>query len=297
MPWIQLSFLTEPQRAARLSDLLTEVGAQAVTLMDAKNQPLYEPALGTTPLWDVTEVSGLFESASDISSTIEALRSAWAPRDLPAHRIETLEEADWTRRWMSGLHPMRFGERLWVSPDGSVAQDNSAVNVVLEPGLAFGTGTHPSTALCLEWLAGTDLEGRVLIDYGCGSGILSVAALKLGARHAWAVDIDSQALTATRENATRNGVPASISAVYPSELLPLGEVDFLVSNILVNTLSDLAPRFAALIKPGGGLFLAGMLNDQVASITQVYRHWFDLAPTRLRGDWAGVSATRKAADE
>jgi len=293
MPWIQLSFLTEPQRAPHLSDLLTEVGAHAVTLRDAKNQPLYEPALGTTPLWDATEVTGLFEPDSDISSTIDALRSAWAPGELPAHRIETLEEEDWTRRWMSGLYPMRFGERLWVSPDGSVAHDDAAVNVVLEPGLAFGTGTHPSTALCLEWLAAADLEGSVVIDYGCGSGILSVAALKLGARHAWAVDIDSQALTATRENAARNAVAASISAIYPSEL-PLGQVDFLVSNILVNTLADLAPRFAELIRPRGGLFLAGILNDQVASVAPMYGHWFDLDSTLFRGDWAGVSATRKA---
>lgn len=293
MPWIQLSFLTEPQRAPHLSDLLTEVGAHAVTLRDAKNQPLYEPALGTTPLWDVTEVTGLFEPDSDISSTIDALRSAWAPGELPAHRIETLEEEDWTRRWMSGLYPMRFGERLWVSPDGSVAHDDAAVNVVLEPGLAFGTGTHPSTALCLEWLAAADLEGSVVIDYGCGSGILSVAALKLGARHAWAVDIDSQALTATRENAARNGVAASISVIYPSEL-PLGQVDFLVSNILVNTLADLAPRFAELIRPRGGLFLAGILNDQVASVAPTYGHLFDLDATLFRGDWAGVSATRKA---
>ncbi len=217
MPWLQLKLASTPDAAQRLSDILSDAGALAVTLQDAADQPLYEPPPGATPLWSQTWVTGLFDADADLQAVLACLRSALGGHDLP-HVISPLEDKDWEREWMDNYHPMRFGTRLWICPSWHQPPDVNAITVMLDPGLAFGTGTHPTTALCLEWLDAHDVVGKHIIDYGCGSGILAVAAAKLGAQQVWAVDYDPQALHATTLNAEKNAVSTLIHTVLPDDL-------------------------------------------------------------------------------
>ena len=209
MPWIQLQIPADPDNADQLEDLLMEMGAEAVSMEDAADQPLYEPDPGTTPLWHQTSVTGLFGSDRDIEELCAAVKDAWhqqTQQSLPDIDVTLVEDKDWEREWMDDFKPLRFGDRLWIVPSWHDAPDPHAANLLLDPGLAFGTGTHPTTALCLEWLDGQDVTSRQVIDYGCGSGILGLAALLLGADHVIGVDTDPQALEASRENARRNKV-------------------------------------------------------------------------------------------
>ena len=202
---IQISLLAGDEVEA-VSELLTELGALAVTLHDAADQPLYEPPLGTTPLWAQTEIVVLFEADTNIESVIAALRAVPGVHAPLQYTISDVEDKDWQRECLDQFKPLKFGERLWVCPSWHEAPEPDAVNIILDPGLAFGTGTHPTTALCLEWLDGCAVQCRDVLDYGCGSGILALAAAKLGAAKVWAVDHDPQALTATRANAEQNGL-------------------------------------------------------------------------------------------
>ncbi|MEE3119139.1 MAG: 50S ribosomal protein L11 methyltransferase, partial [Pseudomonadota bacterium] len=186
MPWIQLQIPADPDNADQLEDLLMELGADAVSMEDAADQPLYEPDPGTTPLWSQTTVTGLFQSDRDIEQLCADVRDAWhqaTQQTLPEIDVTLVEDKDWERAWMDDFHPLKFGERLWIVPSWHDAPDPDAANLMLDPGLAFGTGTHPTTALCLEWLDGQDVQGKQVTDYGCGSGILGLAALLLGADH------------------------------------------------------------------------------------------------------------------
>ena len=241
MSWLQLIFETDADSAPSLSDLLSEAGALAVTLEDDADQPLYEPPPGATPLWQATRVVALFEQGHDMNAILAAVAAAWAPRELPAWRLEELEDREWSREWMDTFRPMRFGERLWIVPSWSEAPAAEAVNILLDPGLAFGTGTHPTTRLCLEWLDQNDPADARVVDYGCGSGVLAIAAAKLGADRVWAVDNDPQALLATCDNAARNDVQERIVTALP-EHLPEARCDVLIANILAEPLIALAPR-------------------------------------------------------
>lgn len=292
MPWLQLKLASTPDAAQRLSDLLSEAGALAVTLQDAADQPLYEPPPGATPLWSQTWVTGLFDADVDLNAALAYLCEALAQRELP-HVISPLEDKDWEREWMDNYHPMRFGRRLWICPSWREPPDTNAVTVMLDPGLAFGTGTHPTTALCLEWLDRHDIVGKRVIDYGCGSGVLAVAAAKLGAHHVWAVDYDSQALHATTLNAEKNAVATSIHTVLPNDL-PHEMADIILANILAGPLTDLAPLIAGLIRPGGAVVLSGILNTQADALMQRYQPWFDMEPAIEREEWMCLSGVRKA---
>jgi ribosomal protein L11 methyltransferase len=291
MPWIQLIFETEESQTQTLSDALTELGALAVTLQDGANQPLFEPPPGTTPLWSQTRVVGLFDANIDIEHLTQKLSAHLAPRPLPAWRAEPLEDKDWEREWMDNYQPIRFGERLWIVPSWHTPPHPEAVNILLDPGLAFGTGTHPTTALCLEWLDAHLQPGIDVIDYGCGSGILAIAALLLGAEKAIAVDNDPQALLATRNNAEHNGVLQHLVIAAPAQLgTPC--VDLLLANILAQPLIELAAHFANLVKPGGQIVLSGILREQADSVSSAYTPWFDMAPATVREDWVRLSGRR-----
>ena len=260
-------------------------------MLDGADQPLFEPPLGTTPLWHDTRVVALYDSEFDLDVVLQVLAGLWAPEPLPAHRIEQLEEREWTRAWMDHFQPMRFGERLWIIPTGFDAEPTPAVNIHLDPGLAFGTGTHPTTRLCLEWLDAHPPAGQSVCDYGCGSGILAVAAGLLGATELWGVDNDPQALIATRDNAERNGMAGTIE-VYSPEGQPRRQADLVLANILAGPLQELAPHLAALVKPGGHVVLSGILADQAKAVLDAYRPYFSMAEPVLNEEWVRLEGVR-----
>ena len=271
---------------------LLEAGALSVTLEDAGDEPLYEPDPLKPPLWSDTRLTALFAADADLDGVKAFLLAALGLRQLPAHRVEPLEDRDWTREWLKDFKPMRFGQRLWVCPTGYVPPEPSAVNLLLDPGLAFGTGTHATTALCLDWLDGATLTGLDVIDYGCGSGILAIAAARLGAKRVRAVDNDPQALIATRDNAARNGVEELIDVSAP-ESLPAGKADVLLANILAGPLMQLAPRLASLVKPAGALVLSGILESQEAELKAAYETYFGDFECVKREDWLRITALRE----
>ncbi len=293
MTWLQLRFTCDAATATQLAELLAERGALAVSLGDAEDEPVYEPQAGTTPLWSNTRVSGLFPGGENTTQLLAELERRLAPARLPAVVVQALEEQDWVRLYQDGFAPTCFGERLWVVPSWAQAPRLEAgqASLTLDPGLAFGTGSHPTTAMCLAWLAGQDIDGTEAADYGCGSGILAVAAARLGARRVWAVDNDPQALAATRVNAAANDVGTRVEVREPQNLPPL-TVDLLVSNILANTLSGLAETLSLLLEPGGRLALSGILTEQSLAVTASFAPWCALQPVAKRDDWVLLAGTR-----
>jgi len=290
MPWLQLTFYSTKQDAETLADLISEAGAAAVTMQDAADQPLYEPPPGATPLWQLTNVVGLFDADFDSDAIVAELKAQWAG-EFPDYRSEMLEDQDWERAWMDDFKPMQFGRRLWIVPSWHDAPDRDAVNILLDPGLAFGTGTHPTTRLCLEWLDAHDIEGRTVIDYGCGSGILALAAALLGASQVIGVDNDPQALVATLDNAQRNGV--TIQAYLPKEA-PQEPADIMIANILAGPLIELAPRLAALVKAGGAIALSGILPEQANDVAKAYSEWFSMQPAVEHDGWIRLEGNKHA---
>ena len=292
MSWLQLRLAITPEQAPALEDQLLELGAVSVTFMDAEDQPIFEPDLGTTPLWSNTHLLALFETDTDGEALLQHLRLLWQA-ELPAHELEQIEDQDWERSWMDNFHPMRFGQRLWIVPSWHAAPEPDAVNLLLDPGLAFGTGTHPTTSLCLQWLDAQQLQGKTLIDFGCGSGILAIAGLLLGAEHAVGTDIDIQALEASRDNAQRNQIVDELFDLYLPENMPAEPADVLVANILAGPLVSLAPQLASLVKPGGLLALSGILAEQTDEILQAYQGDFELDPVAEQDGWIRVSGKRR----
>jgi ribosomal protein L11 methyltransferase len=290
MPWLQLTFYSTKEKAEALAELLSEAGAAAVTMQDAADQPLYEPPPGATPLWQLTNVVGLFEEDTDGDTIVQQLKAQWQG-EFPDFRSEVLEDQDWERAWMDDFKPMRFGEQLWIVPSWHEPPEGDTVNILLDPGLAFGTGTHPTTRLCLEWLDGHAVAGKSVIDYGCGSGILALAAALLGAESVIGVDNDPQALVATLDNAARNGV--SIRAYLPKEA-PQEPADILVANILAGPLIELAPRLAALVKQGGAIALSGILPEQAESVSSAYTKWFAMQPPVEHDGWIRLEGVKQA---
>lgn len=285
MPWLQLSFDVAREQAETFSLNLELAGALSVTLGDAGDEPQLEPAPGETPLWSVVTVTALFDSDAETQAVVERLALNLTAQLGAAPRIERIEDQVWERVWLDTFKPTRFGQRLWVCPHGQLPDDPNAVIVALDPGLAFGTGHHATTALCLEWLDGAELVGKTVLDFGCGSGILAIAALKLGAARAIAVDHDPQALTATCDNAAANGVAERLE-IYAPEELPAQMVDVVLANILAGPLITLAPRLLGLLRPAGEVVLSGVLADQVDGVRAAYAQQIELAPTRLREEWA-----------
>jgi ribosomal protein L11 methyltransferase len=290
VPHLQLTIDVGERDPAPYEDALLELGAVAVTLEDAADDPVLEPGPGETPLWPTVVVKALFDPDTNPAALERALAEALP--DGPSPRFEVLADQAWERVWLEDFRPMRFGRRLWVCPGGLPAGDADAIRIELDPGLAFGTGTHPTTALCLEWLDGQDLAGCSVVDYGCGSGILAVAAAKLGAAHVVAVDIDPQALIATRDNALRNRVAGTLTVTGEPALAPRS-ADVLLANILAGPLVELAPRFAEAVVPGGRLALSGLLPGQADAVTAAYRPWFHIETTTTRDGWVLLSARRQ----
>jgi ribosomal protein L11 methyltransferase len=297
MPWLQIKLQIAPDTASFYEDVLLDTGCSAVTLQDTQDTPIFEPDLGTTPLWSNTTIVGLFDSDYDLSTTLAAIEDAhkaeFTDSPIPVISSEILEDKDWEREWMKNYHPMQFGQRLWICPSWREAPEPDAVNLMLDPGLAFGTGTHPTTALCLEWLDAQTLEGLNVTDYGCGSGILGIAALLLGAKHVLAVDIDPQAIQATMDNLERNKLSQDKLNAYLPENAPQEASDLLVANILAGPLVALAPTLAERVKTGGLIALSGLLNHQADEIVATYSEWFDLDHVTEREEWIRVTGRKK----
>ena len=291
MPFLQVSFPSHAAAAESAEAACFELGAGSVTLTDAADEAILEPAPGTTPLWPSLRVSALFAIDCDAQAVVRSLCAALAGLATSAVSVERIADRVWEREWLRDFHAMRFGKRLWVAPTHESVETPGAVVVSMDPGLAFGTGTHATTALCLDWLDGARLDGRHIVDYGCGSGVLAVAALKLGATRVHAVDIDAQALLATRSNAAANGVLAQIEITAPDELR--APCDVLIANILSGPLIDLAPRLAALVVPGGDLVLSGVMTSETDAVTLAYQSWFDMKEPCQRDIWARIDGQRR----
>jgi ribosomal protein L11 methyltransferase len=295
MPWLQIRVQSTPEQVPELEDLLLGCGAMVVTFEDVNDDPVYEPELNTTPLWNHTRVTGLFEADADIEQIRPLIdeKATELKTDL-ATKIEILEDKDWEREWMDSYHPIQFGERLWVCPSWREIPDPEAVNLMLDPGLAFGTGTHPTTALCLEWLDGLDCHNKTIIDYGCGSGILGIAGLLLGASNMVGIDIDPQAVQATQDNAERNKIDAKRIEVklppYESDL----QAEIVVANILAGPLAQLADTISALVATGGQLALSGILSNQAQEVIDAYSPWFTIESVVEKEDWIRIVATKNA---
>jgi ribosomal protein L11 methyltransferase len=299
MPFLQLTLPIGSADPAPFEDALLEAGAVSITLEDAGDDPVLEPAPGTTPLWPTVRIKALFAATEDRDDVINRLRAS--ELEWPTPQFDDIADRAWEREWLKDFKPMRFGSRLWVCPDGQ--RPHSALHpptsnlqpvfLDLDPGLAFGTGTHPTTRLCLEWLDAAELRDMNLIDYGCGSGILALAALKLGAASALAVDIDDQALIATAENAARNQVRDRLQ-VHAVSSMPRKPAQVLLANILAEPLLTLAEELSSLVVPTGSIVLSGLLQAQAEEVATRYQPWFDIAPVVAYDGWARLDGRRRA---
>jgi len=296
--WLQIHITVDQAQVDFTETLLMSLGAVSVTLDDAEDQALLEPLPGETPLWNKVIVTGIYQEDDQDPIDVEKLE-AFLKEQLPDAPIrhEQLEDQVWERAWMDYYEPIQIAENFWIVPEWLEAPDSNAVNIKLDPGLAFGTGNHASTFLCLQWLGQTDLKDKIVIDYGCGSGILGVAALLLGAKKVYATDIDPQAVLATKQNAELNhvldrlfvGLPEEFNAEFKSQ-----KADVLVANILAAPLMALAPEFATLLKSEGEFALAGVIEEQVADVTGVYSEFFDIVHIEKREEnWCRISGKRQ----
>ncbi len=293
MPWLQLSIEANRHQSEDLSELLTEAGAVAVTLQDAEDKPIFEPPPGTTPLWQRIILTGLFAADSDMTAVLEFIQSEHGAS--LKYTLNPLEDKDWIRAWMDDFKPIKFGRRLWICPSWHAPPDKQAVNIMLDPGLAFGTGTHPTTALCLAWLDEHFSEPVEVIDYGCGSGILGIAASLLKSPHVYAVDLDPQALIATTDNAEKNHVKEIIETCsvdeFNKEYAAL-QCPLLMANILAGPLIELSPVLASHVSHGGLIVLSGILAEQTDKIIQAYQPWFTVSDISQKEDWVRIVAIK-----
>jgi ribosomal protein L11 methyltransferase len=293
MAWHQLSVVTDEDTAPEVSDFFSELGAVSVTYSDDQDEPVYEPALDQTQIWSHTKVTALFEWEADAQLIQSLVAAQFSQQALQSWLIETIEDQAWERAWMEYYQPMLFADKLWVCPTGQEVEESGKVCMTLDPGLAFGTGTHPTTALCLEWLASHPVAHLNVIDYGCGSGILAIAALLLGASQAHGVDIDPQAMTASRDNAEKNRVQQHLQCCLAQSFEPF-QADVVLANILANPLIELAPALAALVKPGGYLILSGILNEQAEAVQAAYQAYgMIIERVERREDWCRIDARRE----
>ncbi|MFT6249454.1 MAG: ribosomal protein L11 methyltransferase [Paraglaciecola sp.] len=291
MPWIQLKINSQAEYAEQIGEMLSASGAQAVTFVDAKDTPMYEPKPGEVMLWPDTQIVGLYDAEYDMSRVISQLSQSKLLGKNFNHKLDQLEDKDWEREWMINFHPMQFGERLWICPSWRDVPDPNAVNVMLDPGLAFGTGTHQTTSLCLRWLDRLELSEATVVDFGCGSGILGIAALKLGAKRVIGIDIDPQALLASQDNANRNDVGEKIELYLP-EHQPEFKADVVLANILAGPIRELRTVITEYCKTGGKLVLSGILDNQAQEINDLYSHDFNMDPIMVDGEWARVSGVK-----
>jgi ribosomal protein L11 methyltransferase len=278
-----------------VEEIFARHGASSVTLTDAGDKPVLEPAPGETPLWPEVRITGLFAGDTDFDALRADLRNSLVLDTLPVYNISVLEDRDWEREWLKDFSAMQFGSRLWICPGDETVDEADAVVVRLDPGLAFGTGTHPTTALCLEWLDQLDLRNKRMLDYGCGSGVLAIGAILLGANRAVAMDIDAQAVRATIDNAIRNDVRDRIQVSnHPGGIA--GDYDVVVANILAGPLIELAEPICAHVKGGCLLALSGILSEQVGDVLTAYRPWIEFEEPEYREQdgqvWARLNGRR-----
>jgi ribosomal protein L11 methyltransferase len=291
MTFYEIEFPLAALHLEEVEAALLEVGASAITFLDGGDEPVLEPRPGEIRLWSETVVRALFDDSHEAMQSLGRLADRLGPHITACATVRAVKNQDWERAWLEGWKPMRFGERLWVCPtEANAPQDTDAVVVRLDPGLAFGTGTHPTTALCLQFLDAMPLTGRSVIDYGCGSGILGIAALKLGASRVVAVDSDPQALLATRENAVRNAVSARLRTEAPPATLE--PVDLVLANILAEPLIELAPILTGACRISGDLILSGLLRTQTHAVKAAYCSAFDMVQLVGRDDWCCIHARR-----
>lgn len=286
MPWLEVSLSIRREDVPAAEDALQAMGALSVTLQDDADDPVLEPSPGATPLWPTVQVRGLFEDTIDRAVVAGGLRNVPGVSRPEQVLWREVGDQDWERAWMDRFKPMRFGRRLWVVP-GGMAIPHAAENIEirLDPGLAFGTGTHPTTSLCLEWLDGQDLEGKNIVDFGCGSGILAIATALLGAQKVVAVDNDPQALESTAANAARNEVGGTIACQLPEDFSATA-ADVVLANILAGPLVELAPVLIGCCKPGGQIVLSGLLEEQVREVARAYQPVCAVSATAVRDGWA-----------
>ena len=292
--WIQLNIETSPQQTEIIEDAVLAAGAVSVTLQDAADQQILEPGVGETPLWDSCILTALFTASIEPAETEQQIQSN-LPFELDAS-WQLVEDKDWSQEWKKHFKPIACSEgRLWICPSWIEAPQPDAVNLLLDPGLAFGTGSHPTTMLCLNWLEKQSLKGKTVIDFGCGSGILGIAALLLGAEKVWAIDNDPQALLASRDNAQRNGIEDHrLVTLLPQQIPAQAKADITLANILAKPLIDLAPQISELTLDLGQLCLSGVLSHQVDQVAAAYTEQFTFAPTVLEDNWARLSATKNS---
>jgi len=296
MTWIQISIHTDKTSIEATENCLFAQGAQTVTLCDGADQPILEPEPGQTPVWDQAVVTGLFSADIDITATKNAIRQCLQNTICFEIKHEPLEDRNWTRAWMDNYQPMQFGRRLWVCPWHLEPPDKQAVNLRLDPGLAFGTGTHPTTALCLRWLDANISDQQTLLDFGCGSGILAIAARLLGVARVDGVDIDPQALQASQSNAHNNGVEAGLRVFLPeayNQHHATTQYDIVMANILSGPLTQLAPQLADHCRQHGDIVLSGLLKEQAETVQQVYSDYFIMDAPTLENDWILLHGIRR----
>jgi len=298
MPFLELSLIVRLEQQPHVEDALEELNSLSITLQDANaetpdEQAIFEPGVGELPLWPTITLNALFDADTDRRGLTAALGELLPWLEPDQVNFREVADQDWERVWMDQFKPMPFGRRLWIYPwNIEPPADDDLVVVRLDPGLAFGSGTHPTTALCLEWLDGLDLAGKSVTDFGCGSGILAIAALKLGASHAVGVDNDPQALIASADNAERNGVVDRLTVCLPNDFTA-EKAEVFIANILAGPLGELAPTFAAAAKPGAPFAISGILSGQQEELLVRYAEWFDELAVAVQDDWVRISGRRR----
>ena len=292
MSWWQFSLNCQASELEQIEQLMQDLGALSLSLADAGDEPIYEPLPGTTPVWRQSIVTATFDAANSAEVLYQQISSALPSHLVSSLRQHSLQEQDWEQAYRQHFQPIQCAPDLWIVPSWSEPPDPDATIIKLDPGLAFGTGSHPTTALCLGWLAANGAKGMRVIDYGCGSGILSIAAFKLGAERVNAVDIDEQALCASEANLRMNGIDSERVSLALPEDMEREAADLLMANILAGPLMELADRFAGLLRPGGNILLSGILKSQLEDIQLAYRPSFRLDPPKSREDWVCISGQR-----
>ena len=292
MAWHQISVITDENTAPQLADYFSDLGAVSVTYMDAEDEPVYEPAIGETKIWSNTQVIALYELDADPVLIKDRVYQQFKHANLEQWLYEAIEDQEWERAWMEYYKPMKFADKLWVCPTDQEQREPETVCLTLDPGLAFGTGTHPTTALCLEWLASHNLNNKTVIDYGCGSGILAVASVLLGAEIAHGVDIDPQAITATESNALKNQVSDKIHCYLPEQFKPF-KADIVLANILAKPLIDMSAQICALVATGGQLVLSGILFEQAEAVIEAYQEHIFFNPLVQQEDWIRLDGIKR----
>ena len=296
MSWLTLSIHADASYAEALSESLLEHGALSVDMLDADadtpdEQAIFgEPGEPVSSVWQHNLVNALFENSASVAQIMQTSCASLGISPIPSYKIDKLEESDWVRLTQAQFDPIRISQRLWIVPTWHVPTYSAAINITLDPGLAFGTGSHPTTRLCLRWLDNHLNNGEAVLDYGCGSGILAIAAMKLGASRSVGVDLDPQAVLASRDNAIANQVSAEF---YLPDNVTLSEYDVVVANILTNPLRALAPLLAGVTKASGRIALSGVLSEQADEVIRIYAQWFEMGSTEVEDGWACLSGVKK----